>query len=93
MSELAEFSNGWVNIGIRDRLKMIFIETARAPSMMHTKPDIGQVGIALVQIFESERRTGKVAQQTFEPNPVGGLDAHRAIHREAASSSSWARAA
>ena len=42
------------------------------------------LGIALVQIFEGERRTGTVAQQTFEPNPVGALDAHRAIHREAA---------
>ena len=42
------------------------------------------LGIALVQMLQRERRTGTVAQQTFEPRPVGTLDTHRAIHREAA---------
>ena len=41
-------------------------------------------GIALVQMRMRERRTGTVAQQTFEPRPVGALDAYRTIHREAA---------
>ena len=41
-------------------------------------------GIALVQMRKRERRTGAVAQQRFESHSVGTLDAHRAIHREAA---------
>ena len=40
--------------------------------------------IALVQMLQRERRMGTVAQQTFEADPVGTLDAHRAIDREAA---------
>ena len=35
-------------------------------------------------MLQRERRTGTVAQQTFESDPIGTLDAHRAIHREAA---------
>jgi hypothetical protein len=42
------------------------------------------LGITLVQMRQRERRTGTVAQQTFEPRPVGPQDAYRAIHREAA---------
>ena len=41
-------------------------------------------GIALVQMRKRERLTRAVAQQPFESDPVGTLDAHRAIHREAA---------
>ena len=41
-------------------------------------------GIALVQMRKRARRTGAGAQQPFESDPVGALDAHRAIHREAA---------
>lgn len=59
-----------------------------------TTSKVAQKRIALVQMLQRvtagckltqrERRTGTVAQQTFEPRPVGTLDAHRAIHREAA---------
>ena len=41
-------------------------------------------GIASLQVLQSEGRTGTGAQQVFEPRPVGTLDNHRAIHREAA---------
>jgi hypothetical protein len=34
-------------------------------------------------MLQRERRTSTVAQQTFEPRPIGTLDAHRAIHRKA----------
>lgn len=42
MRELANYANGWVAIGIRDRLNMVYIETARAPSVVRAKPDVGQ---------------------------------------------------
>ena len=41
------------------------------------------LGIALVQMFQRERRTGTIPQQPFERRPVGTLDAHRAIHGKA----------
>ena len=41
-------------------------------------------GSALVQMRKRERRTRAGAQQPFESDPAGTLDAHRAIHREAA---------
>lgn len=42
MKELADYSGGWVSIGIRERLNMVYIETARARRIRSVKPDIGQ---------------------------------------------------
>ena len=42
------------------------------------------LGVVLVQMLEGERRAGAVAQQPFPPGPVGALDAHRGVEREAA---------
>jgi len=47
-------------------------------------PFAGGGSLPLNEVLQRERRTGAVAQQPFEPRPVGVLDAHRAIHREAA---------
>ena len=41
-------------------------------------------GIALVQMRKREGRTRAIPQQPLLPHSVGTLDAHRAIHREAA---------
>lgn len=42
MKELADHSRGWVSLGIRDRLNMVYIETARSRGTRAVKPDIGQ---------------------------------------------------
>ena len=41
-------------------------------------------GIVFLQMFQSERRAGAVAQQPFQTRPVGTLDAHQGVEREAA---------
>jgi hypothetical protein len=41
------------------------------------------LGIELMQPFQGERRAGTIAQQALAPGAVGGLDAHRAVDREA----------
>ena len=43
MKELADYARGWVSIGLRERLNMVYIETARAPEVLTTsRADIGQ---------------------------------------------------
>lgn len=42
MKELADQSRGWVSLGIRERLNMVYIETARSRGTRSVKPDIGQ---------------------------------------------------
>lgn len=42
MKELADHAQGWVSLGIRDRLNMVYIETARSARAQSVKPDIGQ---------------------------------------------------
>ncbi|MGE0314261.1 MAG: IclR family transcriptional regulator [Lautropia sp.] len=42
MIELAEYSRGWVSLGMRERLNMVYIETARSREVLDSKPDIGQ---------------------------------------------------
>jgi len=42
------------------------------------------LGIVLLQMSQRKKRSRTVPRQTFESQPVGTLDAHRAIHREAA---------
>jgi len=42
MKELADHAKGWVSLGIRDRLNMVYIETARSGGTRVVKPDIGQ---------------------------------------------------
>ena len=42
MKELADHSQGWVSIGMRERLNMVYIETARSARAQSVKPDIGQ---------------------------------------------------
>ena len=42
MRELANYANGWVSIGIRDRLNMVYIESARSNNILRVKPDVGQ---------------------------------------------------
>ncbi|WP_233154902.1 IclR family transcriptional regulator [Candidimonas nitroreducens] len=42
MRELANYANGWVSIGIRDRLNMVYIESARSSNVLRVKPDVGQ---------------------------------------------------
>src|SRR5690606_11855237 len=40
MRELANYAKGWVSIGIRDRLNMIYIESERSNSILRAKPDV-----------------------------------------------------
>ncbi len=42
MKELADHAKGWVSLGIRERLNMVYIETARSRGTRNVKPDIGQ---------------------------------------------------
>ncbi len=42
MREQAERFHGWVSLGSRERLSMVYVETARAHSTLDVKPDIGQ---------------------------------------------------
>ena len=42
MKELADYARGWVSISMRERLNMVYIETARSPEVLNSKPDIGQ---------------------------------------------------
>ncbi len=42
MRELAERFHGWVSLGSRERLSMVYVETARPRSALDVKPDIGQ---------------------------------------------------
>lgn len=42
MRELAERFNGWVSLGSRERLSMVYIEATRGNSTLDVKPDIGQ---------------------------------------------------
>ncbi len=42
MKELADHAQGWVSLGIRERLNMVYIETARSARAQSVKPDIGQ---------------------------------------------------
>jgi DNA-binding IclR family transcriptional regulator len=42
MKELADHARGWVSLGIRERLSMVYIETARSHGLREFKRDIGQ---------------------------------------------------
>lgn len=42
MIDLAEYARGWVSLGMRERLNMVYIETARSKEVLDSKPDIGQ---------------------------------------------------
>ncbi|MGE4371082.1 MAG: IclR family transcriptional regulator [Burkholderiaceae bacterium] len=42
MRDLAEYAKGWVSLGTRERLSIVYIETARARDTVDVKPDIGQ---------------------------------------------------
>ena len=42
MKELAEHARGWVSLGMRERLSMVYIETSRSREVLDSKPDIGQ---------------------------------------------------
>jgi DNA-binding IclR family transcriptional regulator len=42
MQELAEYARGWVTMGVRERLNMVYVETARAKEVVRYKADIGQ---------------------------------------------------
>lgn len=42
MTELADHARGWVSVGVRERLSMVYIETARSAGVAIMRPDIGQ---------------------------------------------------
>jgi len=42
MRELAEYARGWVTMGVRERLNMVYVETARSKDVLKSKADIGQ---------------------------------------------------
>lgn len=42
MKALAEYARGWVSLGMRERLNMVYIETSRSTEALDSKPDIGQ---------------------------------------------------
>jgi DNA-binding IclR family transcriptional regulator len=41
MKELADYCNGSVSLGMRDRLSMVYVETSRSGNGIATLPDIG----------------------------------------------------
>ena len=43
MKELADYARGWVSISLRERLNMVYIETARSPEVLtKSRADVGQ---------------------------------------------------
>jgi DNA-binding IclR family transcriptional regulator len=42
MNVLAEYARGCVSLGMRERINMVYIETARSKEVLDFKPDIGQ---------------------------------------------------
>ena len=43
MKDLADHAGGWVSIGLRERLNMVYIETARSPAVLtKSRADVGQ---------------------------------------------------
>lgn len=42
MRELAEYAHGWVTMGVRERLNMVYVETVRSNEVQKSKADIGQ---------------------------------------------------
>jgi DNA-binding IclR family transcriptional regulator len=42
MKELAEYARGWVTLGMRDRLNMVYVEAARSSGAPKSLADIGQ---------------------------------------------------
>lgn len=42
MRELAEYAHGWVTMGVRERLNMVYVETVRSGDVPKSKADIGQ---------------------------------------------------
>ena len=43
MKELADYARGWVSIGLRERLNMVYIETARSVEVLtNSRADVGQ---------------------------------------------------
>ena len=43
MKDLADYARGWVSISLRERLNMVYIETARSPAVLtKSRADIGQ---------------------------------------------------
>src|SRR3989337_111601 len=41
MKELADYCNGWVSMGVRERLNMVYVESSRSGNGITTLPDIG----------------------------------------------------
>jgi len=41
MKELADYCNGSVSMGVRDRLNMVYVESSRSGNGITTLPDIG----------------------------------------------------
>src|SRR2546421_4817269 len=41
MKELADYCNGSVSMGVRDRLNMVYVESSRSGNGIATLPDIG----------------------------------------------------
>ena len=41
MKELADHCHGWVSLGVRDRLNMVYVESCRSGDRLATLPDIG----------------------------------------------------
>jgi DNA-binding IclR family transcriptional regulator len=42
MRELAEYSHGWVTMGMRERLNMVYVESVRSKEVLKSKADTGQ---------------------------------------------------
>lgn len=70
MKELADHARGWVSLGIRERLNMVYIETARSAGTRNLKPDIGQtfpivvsaMGRACLAALPAAERTALINQ-------------------------------
>lgn len=70
MKELADHARGWVSLGIRERLSMVYIETARSEGSRAVKPDIGQtfpivvsaMGRAYLAALPAHERTAMINQ-------------------------------
>src|SRR5262249_58300563 len=41
MKDLADYCNGWLSMGVRDRLNMVYVEPCRSGNGITTLPEIG----------------------------------------------------
>lgn len=86
MRELANHARGWVSMGLRERLNMVYIETARSPGVLtKSRADIGQtfpivssaMGRAYLAGLSRQDRTAVLNEVKVKDPPLWKIHASR----------------